>query len=121
MKEEKRVCPECGEPIIGRIDKVFCSDACRNLYHNREHGDVNNYIRRVNRIIKKNRSIMAELNPDGKTKVHRNQLANRSFDFKHFTSIYTTKKGTVYYFCYEYGYLPLENDYFALVRRDREQ
>ncbi len=118
MSDEKKSCPECGAPIIGRVDKIFCSDACRNLYHNRLNADSNNYIRRVNRKLKKNRSILAELNPNGKTKVHLKQLARRDFDFEHFTSIYTTKKGTVYYFCYEYGYLPLENDFYALVKRD---
>lgn len=27
-------CPECGDKIIGRADKKFCSDACRNAYNN---------------------------------------------------------------------------------------
>ena len=24
---------QCGEKLMGRTDKRFCSDACRNLYH----------------------------------------------------------------------------------------
>jgi hypothetical protein len=42
-------------------------------------------------------------------------MINKGFDFKYFTHVYKTKEGRVYYFCYEYGYLPLEHDYFALV------
>ena len=42
----------------------------------------------------------------------------KGFDFNYFTSIYTTKAGTVYYFVYNQGYLPLEGDYYALVKRN---
>ena len=28
----QKKCPECGDKIVGRIDKKFCSDACRNSY-----------------------------------------------------------------------------------------
>ena len=34
-----------------------------------------------------------------------------------FTNLYQTKNGHTYYFCYDQGYLPLEHDYFALVKR----
>ena len=30
-----KVCPECGEKIIGRVDKKFCSDYCRNAFNNK--------------------------------------------------------------------------------------
>jgi len=41
----------------------------------------------------------------------------KGFSFEYFTSIYTTKAGTVYYFVYDQGYLPLEGDFYALVKR----
>ena len=28
-------CPECGEHIIGRVDKKFCSDQCRASHNNK--------------------------------------------------------------------------------------
>ena len=30
-------CLECGEKIIGRSDKKFCNDACRNSYNNKQN------------------------------------------------------------------------------------
>jgi len=45
-------------------------------------------------------------------------MTQKGFDFDYFTSIYTTKTGNVYYFVYEEGYLPLDDDYYALVRRE---
>lgn len=41
-KIEEKTCLECGEKIIGRADKKFCSDQCRISYNNRVRGDDNN-------------------------------------------------------------------------------
>lgn len=115
---ETKTCPECNDPIYGRIDKKFCSDQCRNTFNNKNKGYSTSFVREVNGILRKNRKILEELNPNGKTKVHRNQLLKKGFDFNFHTSIYTTKTGNIYSFCYEQGYLPLENDFYALVTRD---
>ena len=32
--ETKRKCPVCGEPVIGRADKKYCSDECRTFSWN---------------------------------------------------------------------------------------
>tara|TARA_R110000823_G_scaffold315703_1_gene450743 strand:+ start:38612 stop:38830 length:219 start_codon:yes stop_codon:yes gene_type:complete len=70
--------------------------------------------------LRRNRRILEELNPDGKSKTTRNKLIEKGFDFNYHTSTYTTKAGATYYFCYEYGYLPLEGDTFALVKKLEE-
>jgi predicted nucleic acid-binding Zn ribbon protein len=116
-----KTCPVCGETIIGRIDKKFCSDQCRNEYNNRQNQVANSFIRRINYALRKNRRILDELNPEGKIKVSKVKLVNRGFDFRYFTNTYTTKTGNTYYFCYEQGYLPLQNSYYALVRRDERE
>ncbi len=108
-------CLECGAKLIGRIDKKFCSDQCRNTYNNRLNKDETAYMKNVNRILRKNRRILKELNPNGKAKVKKQTLLAKGFVFKHFTHVFKNKEGKVYYFCYEYGYLPLDNDFFALV------
>ena len=115
-----RLCLDCGEPIRGRSDKKFCSDQCRNNFNNRLNSDSNNLVRNVNNILRKNRRVLQELNPEDKAKTHRTKLLEKGFDFNYITNLYTTKKGTTYFFCYDYGYLPLENDYFFLVRRKSE-
>jgi len=114
----ERRCLECNEVLHGRTDKKFCSDACRNAFNNRKKSVAGNgYVRKVNGILGRNRNIMAELNPDGKIRIHRAKLVNRGFDFGFMTNLYTTRAGNVYYFCYDYGYLPLGNDYYMLVSR----
>lgn len=111
-------CLECGEKIVGRIDKKFCSDGCRNAYNNNVNKDSKNLIRNTNNRLRKNYRILEELNPDQKTRTSRGKLIELGFDFSYFTSIYTTKAGAIYYFVYDQGYLPLEGDYYALVKRD---
>jgi hypothetical protein len=111
------VCIECGETFRGRIDKRFCSDSCRSSYHNRANGDETNFMRNINNILRKNRRIMAELNPDGKAYLHRDKLMEKGFKFSYFTNEYRTRAGKTYRFCYEQGYTEAENGYLTLVIR----
>lgn len=116
---EERVCLECGNPVFGRIDKKFCDDQCRNAYNNKQNADTNNFIRNVHYTLRKNRRILEECNPSGKEKISRKKLSEKGFDFAFHTSTYTTKKGAVYYFVYEYGYLKLDNDLLLLVKNEK--
>jgi hypothetical protein len=113
--QSSRSCLECGEPFKGRIDKKFCSDTCRVAYNNRLNSDETNYVRNINNILRKNRRILKNMNPTGKNKVSYEKLKAHGFDFNHFTSTYRTRDGAQYYYCYEQGYLPIENDLFLLV------
>lgn len=118
VEENNRTCLECGEQLHGRIDKRYCDDLCRNAHHNKMNRQRVNLVRTVNRILSKNRRILAELNPGEKSKTHRNKLLQKGFNFSYFTHTYTTKAGATYFFCYDKGYLPLENDWMALVTNE---
>lgn len=118
MNQETNCCLDCGEPIKGRIDKKFCSDYCRNAYHNKSNKEATNLIRNTNNWLKKNHRILTELNKSGKTKVNRSKLLQLGFDFNYFTSMYVTKTENVYFYCYDQGYLELENDSYLLIKRE---
>lgn len=118
MPLTERYCLDCGEVLHGRADKKFCNDQCRNNYNNQLNSDSYNLVRNINNILKRNRRILEELNPTGKTKTTRKKLAAKGLDFDHHTSIYQTQTGKQYIFCYEYGYLFLEGDDVLLVKRD---
>lgn len=113
-----RYCLECGEKLIGREDKKFCNDSCRNTYNNKQNKDATNLMRNVNYALRKNYRILCELNTDGKTKATRKKLLDAGFDFSLITSVYTTKTGSVYYFVYDQGYMLLENDWLILVKKN---
>ena len=113
-----KTCLECGEKIVGREDKKFCSDGCRNSYNNKINKDSTNFMRNVNNKLRKNYRILSALNVDGKSKTTRAKLLSKGFDFEFFTNILNTKTGNTYYFVYDQGYLALENDYYMLVKKD---
>ncbi|MBT8323564.1 MAG: DUF2116 family Zn-ribbon domain-containing protein [Eudoraea sp.] len=116
---EERKCLECGEPIRGRADKKFCSDYCRNAYHNQRNKDSKNLIRNINNRLRKNYRILDSFPlKEGKTRTTRNKLMDKGFDFDYFTNLYTTRKGSIYYFVYDLGYLPLDNDFYMIVNRE---
>lgn len=114
----KKNCLECNEPFAGRVDKKFCSDYCRNAYNNKINKESKNLIRNINNRLRKNYRVLSDLNSTGKTKITRRRLLDNNFDFNFYTSIYTTKTGNTYYYVYDQGYLPLENEYFLLIKKE---
>jgi hypothetical protein len=108
---------ECGDTFKGRVDKKFCSDLCRNVFNNKLNSNFSTFVKDVNAILKKNRKILKELTPQETAKASKAKLLQKGFNFSFYTNVYTTKKGTKYYYCYEYGYLPIDNDYYFLVKK----
>lgn len=117
---EKRTCLACGKPLKGRIDKKFCDDYCRNNYNNQQKakGSHSSLVRNINNALLKNRKILESVLPgtEETAKANKEKLLRLGFQFKYLTHIYTTKTGNAYYYCYDYGYLPLDNDWFLIVR-----
>jgi len=113
-----RNCPECGDKILGREDKKFCSDSCRNNYNNRINKDATNLMRNINNKLRKNYRILSDTNTEGKTKITKAKLLSKGFDFEYFTNILNTKTGNTYYFVYDQGYMLLDNDFYMLVKKD---
>ena len=115
---DDRKCLDCGEPLKGRADQKFCNDLCRNAFNNKKLSGSTNFMRKINRILKKNHSILEELNPEEKTTTFKGVLDKKGFNFNYHTNIYTTRNGRVYYFCYDQGYAELENNKFMLVKKE---
>lgn len=110
----------CGSPIVGRRDKRFCTDGCRSIHHQDQKKTEPELIKTINSKLKKNRKIMAELNPEGKKTISKDSLSSMGFDFKYSTHHLITKKGTTYYFCYDQGYTLFEDKMVLLVRQDEK-
>ncbi len=75
-------------------------------------------MRNINNTLRKNRRILMEQNPDGKSKVTGDVLAKKGFKFDYFTNLYHTKNGHTYYFCYDQGYCEVESNKFILVKNE---
>ena len=120
---ETRTCLNCAEPVKGRADKKFCDDQCRTQYNNRINSDSSAIVKNINQFLKRNRKIFQHLlssATDGKIKVSGKKLHDKGYNFNYHTHTYKTKTGAVYFFCYEYGYLRLENDLYIVVKKQGE-
>ena len=111
-------CKKCSKPLRGRSDKKFCDDYCRNAYNNKSKVEESAYVRDINQVLKKNRRILEELiGNEEMTKHPKSKFTSKGFDFGYYTHQYINKKGNIYFFCYEYGYLPLEGEWYLIVKR----
>ncbi|MEC5395552.1 hypothetical protein [Bergeyella sp. RCAD1439] len=112
-------CLECQSKIIGRSDKKFCNDACRNAYNNRQNKNTSNRMRNINNLLRKNHRILsAHAFTDGKAKTTKAKLEAEGFNFDYFTQLKTYKNGAQYRFLYDIGYKFLEEDWILLVRKE---
>ncbi len=118
---EAKTCLSCGKTIKGRTDKKFCDDYCRNNFNNQLKSSTTNQVRNINNALGKNRRILEDIIGEEETlKTTKEKLLQKGFQFKYITHIYNNKKGNTYFFCYNMGYLPLENDWYLLVKRKEE-
>ena len=112
-----KACAECGSAMQGRTDKKYCSDQCRFLHNNRKRSSDKGelLLLKINASLRRNRSILRQASPEGKTTVSREYLDLNGFDFRYHTHLYRTQKGNTYHFCYDYGYLLLPDNKVLIV------
>jgi hypothetical protein len=122
---ENKNCLACNKILKGRIDKKFCDDYCRNNYNNLQKSKNQNsaYVKNINNALLKNRKILENILPETEEliKIPQQKLLDKGFVFKYHTHTYKNKKEQVYFFCYDYGYLPLENNWLLVVKRKEEK
>ena len=125
ITSEIRNCRTCGSRLRGRSDKKFCNDYCRNQFNNEQkaRNGYSPFIRQVGNILLRNRRVLAGLLPDEAEtiRVHRDKLLRLGYHFRYGTHQYTTRSGKTYHYCYDYGYLPLDNDWILVVRGKEER
>jgi len=116
---KQRLCLKCNEPIKGRIDKKFCDDFCRNHYNNHLKSSATNLMRNINNALGKNKRILEKI-LDGissRARVNKDKLLRLGFSFQYITHLHKTRAGKTFFFCYDYGYFPLGNDVYLIVKR----
>ncbi len=120
MSTATAICLNCGEPITkGRSDKKFCNPGCKDAYYNAIKSEQQQEIGRIDTILKKNRRILKKLfDPDKEeTIVHKDTLVRAGFDFKYHTHHYQSKRqSNEFLFCYDYGYRPVGNDLYKIIK-----
>ncbi len=121
METEIKKCLACNKTLRGRADKKFCDDYCRSNYNNlqKTKDKPDEFVKGINNTLLKNRKILLSILPETEemAKVTADKLLEKGFVFKYHTHTYKNKKDQVYFFCYDYGYLPLGENWYLVVRR----
>jgi|SRR5579872_1023807 len=113
-------CIECGNPIArgSRPDKRFCSDKCKNDYHNAIRIANAREIQNILAILKRNRAVLkAVLGDKPEVIVSREHLLKKGFEFDYHTHhVISHFKQNEFIFSFNYGYRVLEKDSYKVVK-----
>ena len=105
MRNNKK-CLYCKEEVEGRLDKLFCNPSCKSAHHYQKSLEKEaNMYNRIDAQLKTNRRLLKNFNKAGKATIRKEKLIEAGFDPKYFTHYWKNKKGEVYLFCYEYGFI----------------
>ncbi len=105
-------CLYCEKQLSGRTDKKYCDLHCKSAYqYKKTKENPERFYNKVDNQLRLNRRILKEYNKGGKVTVRCERLLNLGFNPNFFTHFWRNKKGDVYWFVFEYGFLKrIEND-----------
>ena len=111
-----KTCSYCGKELLGRADKKYCDDSCRNNHYYKIKKDKSSLIRNINDSLLCNRDILKVLCKGKKTKLKKQQLVARGFDFEMLTNVYYTRKNGCYRVVYDYAYRFINEEELLLIK-----
>lgn len=114
MIQTRRTCLFCNEKLVGRADKRFCNDYCRNTYNNKK---APSGVRMITQAISHNKTILETLagrENFGIFPLH--QLIENGFSFSYFTHICESPEKEKWWVCYDIGYQLLPDGNLTIRR-----
>ena len=113
-------CIECGNSISrgSRPDKRFCSDKCKNDYHNAIKVANAREMRQILATLKRNRAILKTILGDKpEIIVSRELLLKKGFEFDYHTHhVISQYKQYEFIFSFNYGYRVVDKDLYKVVK-----
>ena len=101
-----KLCLDCNKELIGRSDKKFCTPYCKStFYYKKNKANENSFYTDVLNQLRLNRKLLKLYNKAGKSIIRKEELLKEGFDPNRFTHYWKNKKGDVYLFCFEFGFL----------------
>jgi hypothetical protein len=113
--EKRQTCLNCQTPLSGRTDKRFCDNNCKSAYHNQNPDSNENYIKEINKQLRRNRSALRYACPQGKATVRKDFLEKLGMNFNYNTHSWSSQNGSTYQFCYDYGYAQVDDPLKVLI------
>lgn len=114
-----RACIQCKKVIKGRVDKKFCSLACKNAFNYQLRRDTKSITKTIDNILHRNYEILRLLMPEGKKKVLYNRLVleQTGFQFNYHTSTYVNSRKKTYFYVYDFAWMEFSTREIMIVRK----
>ena len=103
-----KTCRVCGSELKGRQDKKYCSIKCKNALYYQNRIQHESFFFQVEKHLKTNRKILKHYNKEGYTTLRKEKLLAAGFNPRFFTHYWKNQKGQAYLFCYEYGFMEID-------------
>lgn len=117
-QEEWPECLECGKEIrYGRPDKKFCSEDCKNKYHNNKHKYSRNLHYRVLNGIERNYEILNRLYRSRVESIDIGDLLALGFRLEYSTGYRKSRRHDEFH-CFEFRYYITRNRLFGLQKME---
>lgn len=118
LKRHERLCRLCEKRIVGRTDKIFCSNTCKANYHIKLNKVTAEATERIDKILHRNRSILLEILGKNGTqkKVSKAILDNKNFHFDYITHYHVNAQNKTVHYVYDFSYL-IFSDQEVLIKR----
>lgn len=118
---ERQECLECGHTIqYGRSDKKFCSESCKNRYHNRKGYDFLKVHSKTIRILDNNYKILDHCLDRGLTSIGLSQAVQWGFNPEYVTG-FCKNKIKLESRCYDIRYNRSETRIYRIARIEKKE
>ncbi len=102
-------CLACNDEFQGRIDKIFCTPYCKSNYHyEKNKAKSPTFYHLVKDQLHRNHRLLKHYNRSGKSTVRAETIIAEGFNPNIFTHYWKNKKGQVYLFCFDQGFLSVK-------------
>jgi len=115
-QEDNCSCLECGKEIYGRPDKKFCSEVCKNSFHNRKYYDYKKKQNSTITSLNRNHEILVSLIRMGKTTINLLDLTDLGFNPRYITGCSKVRSRHFENRCYDIAYYISETKIFNIHR-----
>jgi hypothetical protein len=116
----KGTCKICKKNFTGRRGKIYCSPACKAIYHQKLTKVTDSATYDIDKILHRNRKTLLEIMGKASTskKVDRSLLDSKKFNWHFITHTHTNSQGKMVFFVYDFSYI-IFSDQEVLIKKIR--
>ena len=116
----EKYCIECGAPLglFGRSDRKFCSQNCKNLWHNNKNSNYRTFRQRIISCMDRNHKILDKLIQAGIRSIDKNEIVSLGFSPGHSTSV-TRYRTHIMYYCFDISYHVSESRIWGIEKHSK--